>query len=256
MVTVGTVGGGAQVVVVTVVVVAIALVVVFTDVDGGSLGVTVTTGLARVVWISALLARASLSRSRISSICSCSSSSSPGRGGATTAGGVGGAAVLMTGATVRVRAEAFVRIEAVEVDEAVADVFEGNDSTRLARDGAGPPFSHSLPIGPTFNFTDGSALGGPSPLATAALASDAARRASRRRVLRVSRWKWTRLKSLASIDAAVASSLGISLFHFAAAPGAGDAGVPGGGWDFSRLQLKRQDDTKHYCMSKKQRVIF
>lgn len=229
-------------VVVVVVVVATVLVVAFVvavEVTGGSLGVAVGAGLARVVWISALRASATFRRSRISSICTCKSSSSPGRGGATTAGGVvtvevGGAVVLEGGATVR-GVEMFVRIEAEEVEEVVADVF-GKDKIRLAKEGAGPPFSHTLPkLG--FSLSVGSVRGGPSlPLATAALASDAARRARRRRVFRVSRWKWTRLKSRESMGAAVASSFGVSLFHLAAAPAVGGAG-PGGGCDFSRLQL-------------------
>lgn len=54
---------------------------------GGGLFVTVATGLVKVVWISALLARAVFSFSLICSIWSCSSCSSPGWGGATTADG-------------------------------------------------------------------------------------------------------------------------------------------------------------------------
>lgn len=245
VVTVDTVGTGPHVVVNAVVVVAIVIVVVVVavEVTGGSLGVAVGAGLVRVVWISALRASATFRLSRISSIWTCKSSSSPGRGGATTAGGVvavEGAVVLEGGATVR-GVDTFVRIEAEEVEEVVADVL-GKDRIKLAKEGAGPPFSHTLPK-PGFSLSAGSGRGGPSdPLATAALASDAARRASRRRVLRVSRWKWTRLKSRASMGVSVASSLGVSLFHLAAAPAVGGAG-PGGGCDFSRLQLDRHHDT-------------
>lgn len=146
-----------------------------------------------------------------------------------------GAAVVLEGVVTVRGVDTFVRIEAEEVEEVLADDL-GKDRIKLAKDGAGPPFSQTLPK-PGFCFSAGSGgRGGPSPLATAALASDAARRASRRRVLRVSRWKWTRLKSRASMGAAVTSSLGVSLFHLAAAPAVGGAG-PGGGCDFSRLQL-------------------
>lgn len=236
--TVDTVGTGPVMVTAVVVVVVTVLVVVFVvvvEVSEGSLDVAVGAGLARVVWISALRASATFRRSRISSICTCSSSISPGRGGSIITGGsiiVGGVvAVEVGGATVR-GVETFVRIAAEEVVDVEADVF-GKDRIKLAKDGAGPPFSHTLPK-PGFGLSGSGVRGGPSPLLPmAAFASEAARRASRRRVFRVSRWKWTRLKSRASM---VASSLGVSLFHLAAAPAAGGAG-PGGGCDFSRLQL-------------------
>ncbi len=106
---------------------------------------------------------------------------------------------------------------------------EGRESTRLASEAAGPPFSHSLLFGPAL------ALAAPSPshLAPPPFASEVVMRASRRRVLRVSRLKWTRLKSrvsLAAVAAVVAAaSVLVSLFHLAEAPGAGGAGGPGGG---------------------------
>lgn len=102
---------------------------------------------------------------------------------------------------------------------------EGSVSSRLVNEAAGPPFSHSLLFGPAFG------LAGPSLSAMALpapLASETARRASRRRVFSVSRLKWTLLKSLASLAAAAvaaaSASLLVSLFHFAEAPGAGGAG--------------------------------
>lgn len=101
---------------------------------------------------------------------------------------------------------------------------EGSVSSRLVNEAAGPPFSHSLLFGPAFG------LAGPSlsAMALPPLASETARRASRRRVFSVSRLKWTLLKSLASLAAAAvaaaAASLLVSLFHLAEAPGAGGAG--------------------------------
>ena len=115
---------------------------------------------------------------------------------------------------------------------------EDRESTMLASDG-GPPFSHTLLFGPTLG------LAGPftSGLAPPSLASAVAMRASRRRVLRVSRLNWTRLKSLASLAAAVAASLQASLFHLAEVPGGGGAGGPVGGGGFCRLQLNRNRET-------------
>lgn len=101
---------------------------------------------------------------------------------------------------------------------------EGSVSSRLVNEAAGPPFSHSLLFGPAFG------LAGPSlsAMALPPLASETARRASRRRVFSVSRLKWTLLKSLASLAAAAvaaaSASLLVSLFHLAEAPGAGGAG--------------------------------
>lgn len=230
--TVGVALGGVPVAVVVLVVVVV--VVVVTE-DG--LSVTVTTGLVRVVWISALRARAVLSFSLIWSICSCSSCSSPGRGGATGAGGGattagGGATAMGGGAGVLCLAEE----EAEEEDD------EGRESTRLASD-TGPPFSHSLLFGPALGLAGDL----PSGLAPPSLASAVAMRASRRRVLRVSRLNWTRLKSLASLAAAVAASLQASLFHLADVPGGGGAGGPGGpggGGGFCKLQLNRNRETR------------
>lgn len=224
---------GGEVVIVTVTV----FVVVAAEAEGGgSLLVGVATGLARVVWIWARLAKAVLKRSRIWSICSCSSSSSPGRGGATSTGGVvtvveGGGTLARRGADTLEWREAE---EEEEVEEAAADA-----RIKLAKEvAAGPPFSHDLFAGPAF------CLGGtsPSPLVASALASEAARRASSRRVLSVSRLKWTRLKSRASLVAARASSFTVSLFHLADPPGGGGAGGPG---VFCRLQLyqKHKQDT-------------
>lgn len=102
---------------------------------------------------------------------------------------------------------------------------EGRESTRLVNEAAGPPFSKSLLFGPILG------LAGPSPsfLVPPSLVSEAAMRASSRRVFRVSRLKWTRLKSRASLMAVTeASSLLVSLFHLAESPGAGGAGGPGG----------------------------
>lgn len=187
----------------------VVVVAVIATCDG--LFVTVATGLARVVWISALLARAILSFSLICSISSWSSWSSPGWGRANTMGGGptatgGGAAVLGW----------------AEEEEEEEDA-EGKESTKLANEAVGPPFSHSLLFG-----TIG--LAGPSHLALPTLASAVAMRASSRRVLRVSRLKCTRLKSRASLVAALSAvSLLLSLFHLAEAPGASGAGGPGGG---------------------------
>lgn len=129
--------GGAPVVVVVFVVVVVT---------GDGLLVTVATGLARVVWISALLARAVLSFSLIWSICSCSSCSSPSWGGATAAGG--GATATWGGATDSGGAEVLGRPE----EEAEDGDDEGKESTRLASEAAGPPFSHSLLFGPALGL--------------------------------------------------------------------------------------------------------
>lgn len=163
--TVGKMAGGAVVVVVIVTVVVVVTWIrlfVFTG----------AAGFARVDWISALLARAVLSFSRISSIWSCSSCSSPGWGGATSGGG---ATVTVGGAVV---------MGLDETEEAEDDDL-GRDSTRLASEAAGPPFSHGRLPKPTLGLGGSS----PSPLAPPPLASEAAMRASRRRVLRVSRLK-------------------------------------------------------------------
>lgn len=173
--------------------------------------VTVATGLASVVWIWALLARAVLSFSLICSISSWSSWSSPGLGGSIATGG--GATAAGGGAA-----------ECGWVEEEVDDDAEGKESTKLANEAGGPPFSHSL-------LFDASGLAGPSDLAPPTLVSVLAIRARSRRVLRVSRLKWTRLKSRASlmeVEAASAVSFLLSLFHTADAPGAGGAGGPGG----------------------------
>lgn len=96
---------------------------------------------------------------------------------------------------------------------------EGRESTRLVNEAVGPPFSYSLLFCPAVGLV------GPSPsfLVPPPLASEAAMRASSRRVFSVSRLKWTRLKSRASL-AAAAESLMVSLFHLAEAPGAGGGG--------------------------------
>lgn len=170
------------VVVVVVVVIVVVAIVIPVTVTGVGLFVPVATGLARVVWISALLARAVLSFSLICSIWSCSSCSSPGWGGATVAGdgateaAGGGATAAGGGAEVLGRTE---EEEDEDEDE------EGRESTRLANEAAGPPFSHSPLFGPTLGLASPS----PSPLTTPPLVSEAAMRASRRRVLRVSRLK-------------------------------------------------------------------
>lgn len=137
--------------------------------EDGLLAVTVATGL--MLWISARLARAVLSFSLICSICSCSSCSSPGWGGATVGDGAtaGGWAAPGGGPEV---------IGQLEEEE-------GRDRTRLASEAAGPPFSHGLLVGSVL------IIAGPAPstLAPPSFASEAARRASRRRVLSVSRLK-------------------------------------------------------------------
>lgn len=184
-------------------------VVVATDTCVG-VSVTVATGLASVVWIWALLARAVLSFSLICSISSWSSWSSPGLGGSMTTGG--GATAAGGGAA-----------ECGWVEEELDDA-EGKESTKLANEAGGPPFSHSL-------LFDASGLAGPSDLAPPTLVSVLAIRARSRRVLRVSRLKWTRLKSRASlmaVEAASTVSFLLSLLHTADAPGAGGAGGPGG----------------------------
>lgn len=198
-----------------------AAVIVIADVvavvTGGWLFVTVATGLARVVWISALLARAVLSFSLICSIWSCSSCSSPGWGGTTVMVGV----VTVDGVTVAGDWDIATEGGAKVLGLAEEEDGEGSERTRLANE-AGPPFSHS------WLFETFSLVGPPtSDLAPDPLMSEVAMRASRRRVLRVSRLKWTRLKSRVSL-AAVASLL-VSLFHLAEAPGAGGEGGPGGG---------------------------
>ncbi len=130
-----TVGGAPVVVVVCVVDVVTA--------DG--LSVTMATGLAKLVWISALLARAVLNFSLICSICSCSSCSSPGWGGATAAGGgatATGGGVSVTGGGVTALGEGAAVLALAEEEDV-----DGRESTRLANEAAGPPFSHSLLFG-------------------------------------------------------------------------------------------------------------
>lgn len=210
------VDGAPITVIVFVVVIIIDAVAVVT---GGGLFVNVATGLARVVWISALRARAVLSFSRICSICSCSSCSSPGQGGATAAG---------VGVTVEESGTGAFGGEGGAAGGAALgweEEDDGSESTKLAKEAVGPPFSHILLLGTTPGLT------GPSSsfLLPPPLGSEAAMRASSRRVLRVSRLKWTLLKSLASLAvAAAAVSLLVSLFHLAETPGAGGAGGPGG----------------------------
>jgi len=165
----------------------------------------VVTGLDRVVWISARRTSATLSFSLICSICSCSSCSSPGRGGAIFTGGrviaSEGGDVMVGGST----------------DAGAAEV-EGMERTTLVNE-TGPPFSHSRLVGPALS------LAGPSFLAPPPLASEAVSRESRRRVFRVSRLKWTRLKSRASVAAESAVA-------------GGPEGV------FCRLQLNRKRERR------------
>ena len=190
---------------------------------------TPTTALARVVWISALLARAVLSFSLICSICSWSSCSSPGWGGAemvvpwatTTAGGVA----------------IFGWADKRDDDEDA----EGRESTMLESEAVAPWFSHVLLCG---------LLGFPGlvDLVSTSLLLEVASRASSWRVLSVSKLKWTRLNSRLSLDTPVAVTLSaafllLSLFHFAEAPGAGGLGKLRGGWNFCMLQLGTERDT-------------
>lgn len=86
-------------------------------------------------------------------------------------------------------------------------------------------------------------------------------RARRRRVLSVSRWKWTRLKSRASLATAAASSL----FHLVATLGGpgGPGGGGGGGGGFSRLQLDTNKEAvckikllRNHCLSRSYIYIF
>lgn len=141
-------------------------------------------GVATAVCSSALLASAARSRSLISSISCCSCCSSPGLGGATVAG---------DGAT-----EAGVEDW---LEEGGMGGAEGSLRSRLAREGAGgaggPPFSQRPP--PSLSGVAPSTLGSPAP-----------RRASRRRVFRVSRLKWTRLKSRPSFTAATVAAAAAS----------------------------------------------
>lgn len=192
--------------------------------------VTPTTGLVRVVWISALLARAVLSFSLICSICSWGSCSSPGWGGAK----MGGAWATSTAGGVAIFGWADKRDD----DEDA----EGKESTKLASEAVGPRFSHILLFGML-------GLAGLVDLAPPSLVSEVASRASSWRVLRVSRLKWTRLKSRLSLATAAAvtlsaASLLLSLFHFAEAPGAGGAGKLRGGWNFCMLQLSTERHVK------------
>lgn len=193
--------------------------VVTVGTGGGSFSVTVATGLAREVCISALLARAVLSWSLISSIFSCSSSSSPGLGGTTAAGGGatdGGGGDTAAGGVAMAAGGGAAAEGGAEEEE------EGRDSTRLAKEAAGPPFSQSRAVGPTLRTGDPSPRPpAPPPLAPRGL-EVAATRARRRRVLRVSRLKWTRLLSLPDPSAA---SLLLSLFHLADSPGTGGGGA-------------------------------
>lgn len=105
--------------------------VVVVIVTCNSLFDTVALGSARLVWISALRARAVLRFSLICSIRSWSSCSSPGSGGAKTAVGrvtaAGGRPALLNW---------------VEEEDA-----EGRVSPMLAKEAVGPPFSHALLFG-------------------------------------------------------------------------------------------------------------
>lgn len=112
---------------------------------------TVALGSARVVWISALRARAVLRFSLICSIRSWSSCSSPGSGGAKTA--VGRVPAAGGGPAPWIWAE----------EEDV----EGRVNPMLAKEAVGPPFSHALLFG-----TPG--LAGPSDFAPPTLVSQVA----------------------------------------------------------------------------------
>lgn len=130
----------------------VVVVVVIVTCDG--LFVTMVSGSARVVWISALLARAVLRFSLICSICSWSSCSSPGLGGVKTVGGrftaTGGGAAVLNWA-----------------EEEREEDAEGKESPKLAKEVAGPPFSQSLLFGTL-------GLAGPSDLTPPTLASEVA----------------------------------------------------------------------------------
>lgn len=164
-----------------------------------------TTGLVRVVWISALRAKATLSFSLICSICSCSSCSSPGWGGAGAGAGAGGGTVT-GGVVVTTVGVATDTKEDVTTTEGGAEDTEGvvataaggaldtvalgraeeevaRENTRLAKEAAGPPFSYKLVASSSLGLADSLLV----TLAPPPLASEAARRASRRRVFRVSR---------------------------------------------------------------------
>lgn len=186
-------------------------------VTGGGLLVGRATGFARVVCISALRAKATLNFSLISSICSCSSCNSPGLGGAGvggvndtggvviaavvgatyTVGGVldtgGGALGTVRGASDAGRGALNTGGVALYTVGGALDTVGGalgraeeaavRESTRLAKEAAGPPFSYKLLVSPTLGLAGSLLL----LLAPPPLASEDARRASRRRVLRVSR---------------------------------------------------------------------
>ncbi|KAG9350779.1 hypothetical protein JZ751_024668 [Albula glossodonta] len=165
-------------------------------VEGPMAGASVTVGtgvafsLAREVCSSALLASAALSCPLISSILSCSSSSSPSWGGAHEEG----------------------------VELGVGAEEGGSGRTMRGGGAAGPPFSQIRPT----RLSLAPAL---SPSGTA--------RARRRRLLSVSRLKWTRLLSLGSREALL-----LSLFHLEVAPGGGAGGGGCGGCTFWMLQLR------------------
>lgn len=116
---------------------------------------TVALESARVVWISALRARAVLRFSLICSIRSWSSCSSPGSGGAKTA--VGRVTAAGGGPALSIWAE-----EEEEEEDA-----EGRVNPMLAKEAVGPPFSHALLFGTL-------GLAGPSDFAPPTLVSQVA----------------------------------------------------------------------------------
>lgn len=147
-------------------------------------------GVATLVCSSALRANAARNRSLIFSISSCNCCSSPGLGVSTAAGG--GAT---TGEPVAPNWP----------EEAGMGGAQGRERSRLAREGAGgangPPFSQRPPLSQ-------------SGLARPTFGSSLARRASRRRVLMVSRLNWIRLKSRPSFTEAAVAAAPASFSHW------------------------------------------
>lgn len=116
---------------------------------------------------------------------------------------------------------------------------EGRDSTRLAKEVPKPPFAQTRVAGLVLGLVSHPA---DSPLPPS---DSATARARRRRLLRVSKLKWTRL----SLAAAAAESLLLS-FHLAEAPGEGGSG---GGWGCCFFWMSQLHGDKRLVSVKKER---
>lgn len=170
------------------------------------------------------------------------------RAGQMVAVTVGGAAVVSGAAAARSLASVVwssaLRARAAFKCPRISSIFAWSSSSSPSLEGLedlteevgcwmGPPFSHTL----------ANKLPAPELNAEAELAwppSDTTRVRSRR-VLRVSRLKWTLLLSLGSC-----ATLVLSLFHLAKDP-RGAAGGGGCGWAFWMLQLGRQRQVMWFC---------